>query len=156
MRPASTSSSVTRAPLSASAAAMASPRPLPAPVTIAPWPAMLNSSAHCTRVLLLQMARPSGNVDHDLHPLLTAQTLNPLLDHSVERNGLDPTLERVAAAGHLRDDRRKGVHGERHTGEVHFRHQEVEGRYDDRLVAERRQHPHTGAAGARHARAQSG
>src|SRR5256884_4122175 len=113
MRPASTSRSVTRAPFSASASAIASPRPLPAPVTIAPWPAMLNSSAHFTRVLLLQMALPSGNVDHDLHPLLTAQTLDPLHDHCVERDGLDPTLERVAAAGHLRDDGRKGVHGER-------------------------------------------
>src|SRR5882762_6103439 len=98
------------------------------------------TSRRTTRVLLLQMARPSGNVDHDLHPLLTAQTLNPLLDHSVERDGLDPTLERVAAAGHLRDDGRKGVHGERHTGKVYFRHQEVEGRYDDRLVVDRHHH----------------
>src|SRR5437016_7054080 len=140
MRPASASRSVTRAPLSARASAMASPRPLPAPVTIAPWPAMLNSSAHFTRALLLQMPRRSGNVDHDLHPLLTAQTLNPLLDHCVERDGLDPTLERVAAAGRLRDDGRKGVHGEGHPGEVHVRHQEVEGRYEDRLVVDRHHH----------------
>jgi len=33
---------------------------------------LFHSSAHFTRVLLLQVARPSGNVDHDLHPLLTA------------------------------------------------------------------------------------
>src|SRR2546430_8743905 len=50
--------------------------------TLFPYTTLFRS----TPVLLLQMARPSGNIDHDLHPLLTAQTLNPLLDHRSEEH----------------------------------------------------------------------
>ena len=139
-RAASTSSSVTRAPHSASASAIARPSPLPAPVTIAPSPATLKRSAPFTRVLPRRPTARAGNVHHDLDALLPPQPLDALFDEALEGNGLDPACQRIAAARHLRDDRRKGVHRQRHAGEMHFGHQQVEGRDDDRLVVDRDHH----------------
>src|SRR5262249_17742733 len=110
MRRASTSSSVTRAPFSASASAIASPSPLAGPVTSAPGPATLKSSAPFIRVTPGTSGGRAGDVHHDLDALLAAQPPQALLHHALERDGLDPALERVAAAGHLRDHRREGVH----------------------------------------------
>src|ERR1700751_5070793 len=137
------SSSVIRAPFSASASAMASPRPLPAPVTMAPRPATLNNSETFTYVLTAAPAAAvplpplPAHVHADLHALLTAQALEPLLDHAIEGDRLDPTCERIAAPRHLGNHRRKGIYRQCDTREAHLRHQEVERRDDERLGVDR-------------------